>query len=307
VEYISSTLDAEENAQRFTDGGGVGVVLRFAAFYGPDSHTTADQFRLARIGGAPVLGAANGYQSSISTDDAASAVVAALRAPAGIYNVADDEPVTKREYADIVARVLGAPRSVMVPRPVLKLAGSKAHPLSRSHRISNAAFKAATGWVPGDRSAREGIPRAAAEMGAAKVETSSAVRVLLALLALSSLALGVYALATPHGFYESFPGGRGWVVADGPFNEHLIRDFGGLNLALGFLLAVAAVHAGRTIVRTASVSALLFGVPHLVYHLAHLDVYGTADAVGNAVTLSVAVLAPIAVLAMTRRRVAVAA
>jgi len=254
------------------------------------------------MGAAPAMGAADAYQSSISTDDAAAAVVAALKAPAGIYNVADDEPLTKREYADVVAGAVGAPRPVLVPRAVVKLGGQKAAPLSRSHRISNARFKEVTGWVPVDRSAREGIARTAREMGAGvKVETSTAVRVLLALLAISSLALGVYA-AQPHGFYDSFPSGRGWVAADGPFNEHLLRDFGGLNLALGFLLAVAAVNGGRTLARTAAVSTLLFAVPHLTYHLFHLDVYDTADAVGNATTLSVAVVVPIAVLVLTRGR-----
>src|ERR671920_1145347 len=35
--YNVSVLDAEAAAQRFTDAGGRGVVLRFAAFYGPDA------------------------------------------------------------------------------------------------------------------------------------------------------------------------------------------------------------------------------------------------------------------------------
>ena len=34
-------------------------------------------------------------------------------------------------------------------------------------------------------------------------------------------------------FYDDFPGlGRSWVAADGPYNEHLVRDVGALNLAL---------------------------------------------------------------------------
>jgi hypothetical protein len=303
VTYIRSVLDAEGNARRFTDEseGGTGVVLRFGYFYGPDSHTTHDMFRLARLGAAPVMGAASAYQSSISTDDAAAAVVAALGAPAGVYNVADDEPLTKREYADIVAATVGAPRPVMVPRAALRLAGSKAVPLSRSQRISNGRFKAATGWAPDDRSVREGLPRAAGEMGATRVETSTVVRVLLAVLALSSLGLGVYALLSPSGFYESFPSGRGWVALDGPYNEHLVRDFGGLNLGLGLVLAAAAATGGRTLARVAAVSGLLFAVPHLAYHAANLEPYGTGDAIANIATLSVGVVLAVAVLALTRR------
>lgn len=302
VPYVASTVDAEGNARRFTEEGGAGVVLRFGLFYGPDSHQTLDSFRLVRIGAAPVLGAPGAYQSSISTDDAAAAVAAALRAPAGVYNVVDDEPLTKREYADVVARAAGAPRPVLVPRVAVKLAGQKAAPLARSHRIANARFKQATGWVPADASAREGLARTAREIGVAPVETSPAVRVLLALLGTSSLAVGLWAALSGRGFYESFPAGRGWVAADGPFNGHLLRDFGGLNLALGFVLAAAAVNGGRTLARVASVSALLFAAPHLLYHLANLGVYDTADAVGNVVSLSLAAVVPIVVLAATARR-----
>lgn len=306
VGFMTSTTEAEGNAQRFTRESaawnGAGVVLRFGLFYGPDSHSTVDSFRLVRIGAAPAMGAANAYQPSISTDDAAAAAVAALRAPAGIYNVGDDEPLTKREFADAVAAAAGAPRPVLVPRAAVRLGGQKVAPLARSQRLSNARFKQATGWAPVDRSAREGIARTAREMGVAPVETSPAVRIMLGLLAISSLALGVWAVAGPHSFYDSFPGGRGWVAADGPFNEHLVRDFGGLNLGLGFLLAVAAINAGRTLARTAAVSALLFAVPHLVYHLSNLDVYDAADKVGNVASLSVAAVLPIAVLVMTRSR-----
>ena len=37
VRYNRSVIDAERSAQRFSSGGRTGVVLRFAAFYGPDS------------------------------------------------------------------------------------------------------------------------------------------------------------------------------------------------------------------------------------------------------------------------------
>lgn len=301
VPFIQSVLDAEANAARFTEAGGVGVVLRFALFYGPDSHTTADAVRMARLGVAPVLGAANGWQSSISTDDAASAVAAALRAPAGIYNVADDEPLTKREWADVMATAAGARRAVMAPVAVVRLAGSRAHPLSRSQRVSNRRFKEATGWAPTDRSVREGLPPVAAEICRGHDEIGLTGRTLLALLGLSSLVLGAWAVLGPQSFYDSFPLGRGWVAADGPFNEHLLRDFGGLHLGLALLLGAAAFAGTRVLARVASAAALLYAVPHLAYHLARLDVYGTLDKVGNAVSLSLAVLIPIAVLLLTRR------
>ena len=49
-------------------------------------------------------GSAESYISSVSHDDAASAVVAALGLPAGIYNVVDDEPLRRREYFELARR-----------------------------------------------------------------------------------------------------------------------------------------------------------------------------------------------------------
>ena len=52
---------------------------------------------MAKLGFGPMIGPADGYRASIHVDDAATAVVAALDAPAGAYNVAD-EPITNGEW-----------------------------------------------------------------------------------------------------------------------------------------------------------------------------------------------------------------
>jgi hypothetical protein len=129
---------------------------------------------------------------------------------------------------------------------------------------------------------------------------NSAIRILLGILALSSLQLGVWATFWPAQFYRTFPGGgRTWVAVNGPYNEHLVRDFGGLNLTLAVLLVVAIVTMTVTMVRTASVGYLVFGIPHLVYHLRHLDVFSSTDKVVNAVILSLAVLAALLALLLS--------
>ena len=75
--------------------------------------------------------------------------------------------------------------------------------------------------------------------------------------------IGVWALAAPTSFYDSFPGlGRAWVSVDGPYNEHLIRDVGALNMALGALFVAAWIQLGRQVVMIAGVAALVWGVPH---------------------------------------------
>lgn len=114
--------------------------------------------------------------------------------------------------------------------------------------------------------------------------------------------IGVWAGAFPRSFYDDFPGlGRIWVAVDGPFNEHLVRDVGTLNLALATLLAVAALRATPRLVAVAAGVSLVNAVPHLAYHLLNLGVYDTADKVGNAVVLGLAVAVPAAVLWLVAR------
>jgi hypothetical protein len=117
-------------------------------------------------------------------------------------------------------------------------------------------------------------------------------RVLLAILALANVQVGVWATFAPRSFYDDFPGGgREWVAPDGPFNEHLVRDFGATNLALGVLTIAALVWLTRGLVVTAGLAWIAYGVPHLVYHLRHLDVYDTGDQVANVIVLALAPLA----------------
>ena len=74
--------------------------------------------------------------------------------------------------------------------------------------------------------------------------------------------------APPARFYEDFPlPGREWVSTLGPYNEHLVRDYGALNLALAVLLVSAAVYLERRLVRGALVTWLVFATPHFVFHL----------------------------------------
>jgi nucleoside-diphosphate-sugar epimerase len=154
--YNRSTLDAELSAERFSEEHGAGIVLRFAFFYGPDAFTTRDMMAMVRRGWAPIPGAPDAYISSIAHDDAASAVVAALDAPAGIYNVVDDEPLRRRELAAAIAGALGVKPPRAFPQWLVPFMGSSARLLARSQRISNGKLRAMTGWVPRFASAREG-------------------------------------------------------------------------------------------------------------------------------------------------------
>ncbi|HLI72411.1 MAG TPA: NAD(P)-dependent oxidoreductase [Acidimicrobiales bacterium] len=166
VANLHSATEAEANTERFGEGGGVGVVLRFAAFYGPDSETTLTTIRLARRRIAAMPGR-RVFISSISTDDAASAVVASLGASGGVYNVGDNDPVRRGEYFGTLADALGVKPPRVAPLWLVKLGGRRAGYLGRSQRLSNRRFVEATGWTPTHPSVREGWPATVAAVGAA--------------------------------------------------------------------------------------------------------------------------------------------
>jgi hypothetical protein len=122
-------------------------------------------------------------------------------------------------------------------------------------------------------------------------------KVALVVIAAGSVVVGIWAQGFPRSFYDDFPGmGRVWVAVDGPFNEHLVRDVGGLNLALAFVAVMALVSGSVLLARVTGGAALLYGVPHLLYHATHRDPYDTGDVVAMLSSLSVSVLAAILLL-----------
>jgi nucleoside-diphosphate-sugar epimerase len=162
--YNRTTLDAERSAEEFTAGGGTGIALRFAYFYGPDSDFTRDTIRYAQKGWAATLGDLEGYVSSVSHDDAATAVVAALGIESGVYNVVDDEPVRRREYFAALADMLGVPPPKLPPPWMVRLTGSVGETMARSLRISNRKLREESGWTPRFQSVREGYRAVIAQM-----------------------------------------------------------------------------------------------------------------------------------------------
>ena len=123
--YARTVVDAEAQAQRFTDAGRAGVTLRFGLFYGPDSTHTIDVVRMVRRRIAPAVAPLDAYMSSITTHDAGRAVLAALRAPAGVYNVVEDDPSRGRDYFDALADALGVKRPRWSTAAPAKLAAIK--------------------------------------------------------------------------------------------------------------------------------------------------------------------------------------
>jgi nucleoside-diphosphate-sugar epimerase len=166
VPLLAATLDGEALVTDSTRASHRGVVLRFGLFYGPTCRGVDEGLRLARFRASSVAGRPSTYMSSIHTDDVATAVVAALDAPAGVYNVVDDEPLRRRDYLDAFSAAFALPRLRLTPTWAVRLAaGSAAAVLVSSQRVANRRFRGATGWTPAYPSARDGWPKVAAAHG----------------------------------------------------------------------------------------------------------------------------------------------
>jgi nucleoside-diphosphate-sugar epimerase len=83
------------------------IILRFAGIYGPGRGVR----KAAVEKGEPIAADPDGWLNLIHVEDGATVVIAAAeRAPAGAtYNVADDNPVRRREFYTEMAGLIGAP------------------------------------------------------------------------------------------------------------------------------------------------------------------------------------------------------
>ncbi len=152
-------LDAEQLA--LSTQGSAATILRFSGLYGPG--------RLLRkgslLGGEPIVGNPNAYLNLIHVDDAALASIRALDhgKPGRLYLVSDDRPVPRREFYELLAHELGAPRPRFVPL------SPESHGTGRdtsNRRVCNQRIKSELGVFPRFPDITTGVPSAvAAEWG----------------------------------------------------------------------------------------------------------------------------------------------
>jgi nucleoside-diphosphate-sugar epimerase len=154
---MAPALEGEQIASELAVAGGAAVVLRFGLFYGGTNRGTDEMLRLARWRASMVAGKGGAYMSSLHAHDAATAVVAALDAPSGIYNACDDEPMTRRDALDAFSTAFGVGRLRTNPAWMIRLlAGQAAPSLIASQRVSNQKLRTTTGWAPQYPSLRDG-------------------------------------------------------------------------------------------------------------------------------------------------------
>jgi len=134
---------------------------------------------------------------------------------------------------------------------------------------------------------------------------TDALRVLLGVLTVSATVVGAWAAFTPRSFYDDFPGlGQMWVAVDGPYNEHLVRDVGSLNLALAILSACALVTLARSTIFATGLAWLAYGVPHFVYHARHLGPFDATQGVAVLASVGSTSVLALVVLWLERSRTA---
>ncbi|MFE3541958.1 NAD-dependent epimerase/dehydratase family protein [Nocardia sp. NPDC059177] len=157
-EVVRACVDGEQ--QVFAAAGVDGIALRYGLFYGPGAFS--DLFAGLMRKHVPVgpLGP-GGVNSWVHVADAAAATVAALEhgTPGRAYNIADDTPITWREFFTEVSRSHGTPRPIRLPAWAIRLAVPYLGALmaDTSMRISSALAHDALGWRPQYSSVAEGL------------------------------------------------------------------------------------------------------------------------------------------------------
>jgi hypothetical protein len=125
----------------------------------------------------------------------------------------------------------------------------------------------------------------------------------LLLLGAQAAVVGGWAVLSPRSFYGEFPVfGGSWVNALPPYNEHLIRDVGGLYIGFALLFFVAAFTLEPILVKAALIAWLPFAALHFFFHATHLEGLTFSEKVLQLVSLGIVVLLPLALLWGQRRR-----
>jgi nucleoside-diphosphate-sugar epimerase len=125
---VKSSVEMERQViNAVTDEKLPATILRFGNVYSHDSAYTIAMYDLISRGKFPLIERGNAYWNLVSADDAAGAVVSAIKTAkknvGKVFNICDDEPVLYRELVEFLARSLGAPKPASIPaflaRPAL--------------------------------------------------------------------------------------------------------------------------------------------------------------------------------------------
>lgn len=130
---------------------------------------------------------------------------------------------------------------------------------------------------------------------------SPLIRICLAALALSALAIGLPAAFTPETFYTDYPFFTALVKLLPPYNEHLVTDVGGLYLGFAVMFTWAVWRPSRQLVEPLCAGWIVTQAIHFAFHLDNLTGFTTTEAFIQQVGLGIYILLAILPVAMLRR------
>ncbi len=145
VDETAPTGTGRRSARSTADAAWLGLdarVFRLPGIYGP-GRSPLDR---VAAGTAHRVDAPGQVFSRVHVDDIVSGVIAGLDAPAGAYNLADDQPCAQNEVIEFAAALLGRGPPPIVPLDALS-------PMARAfyaenRRVANGKAKRVLGWAP---------------------------------------------------------------------------------------------------------------------------------------------------------------
>lgn len=145
VDETAPTGGGRRSARAAADAAWLGLrarVFRLPGIYGPGRSA------LDRVveGRAHLVDLPDQVFSRVHVDDIAAGVLAALEAPPGAYNLADDRPCSQDEVVRFAARLLGLPPPPVVP--VESLSPMARGFYAENRRVSNTKAGRILGWSP---------------------------------------------------------------------------------------------------------------------------------------------------------------
>lgn len=161
----------QEGERMLRESAVPGVIIRPSHVYGAGGWFASEFVdRLRKPGRFAVIGNGRNWWDVVRVEDVATAFrLAAERATDGaIYHVADDEPITFRDFVALTAAALGVGRPRSIPAWLARrVAGvDPVAAVTRSARSSNALIKRELGWAPRFENAGTGVPDAVAQLQA---------------------------------------------------------------------------------------------------------------------------------------------